>query len=600
MLPLLVAVAVVFGVSGGAYLYFEGLGARGRGLAALRAAAGAVIVLLIADLTCARSDDAARTLVLLDGSLSMSAAGGAGAAARDSAEAWGMVRQFGAAPTGPDSAPGFGRSTLGPALRAATAMDRPVIVVTDGGVADLDEIPADLLTGVSVRVFPRAPVADVAVTRVDAPARITLGDTLRIGVDLFRTGAVGDSVVVEVLGPSGAVLASRRERLAAAGGRSILTLNSRALGAGDHLVSVRVRGAGDVEPRDDARQILVKVSPLPGAVLLAAPPDWDARQLYATLRDVAALPVRGYARFGASGWRSMDDQRRVSTEEVARAARGADLLILKGDPGDVARGARPRGLWRWPSGEGGETQLEGDWYVVPSTAVSPLGGAWAGVAIDSLAPLSRVTPIEPGPGEWVGLTAQLGRRGVERPIIVGGDSARIRTALVAADGLWRWAFRPGNGEEGYRQLVAATANWLLGSADTTQGLARPVRPVVPLGHPVQFQWIGSGTPAPIVAEFTGTGPRRTDTLQFDGAGRVEVRLPPGRFSYQLSGGGRGVVAVESWSEEFVPRAPRLLAHEATRSAGISRSAFRDKGWPYLLVILLLCAEWWMRRRIGLR
>lgn len=600
MLSLIIAIGLVIGVSGAAYLYFEGLGTKGRGLAALRAAAGTLLVILIADLTCARPDRANETVVLVDGSLSMSAAGGQRAAALDSARTWGMVRFFGADPTGPDSAPAFGRSNLGPALRAATAMDRPVVVVTDGNIDDIEELSPDLLAQVSVRTFSRAPVPDAAVTRLDAPSRITLGDTLRIGVDLFRAGGIGENATVELLSPTGTVLATKGVKLGPAGGQATLSVNSRALGSGDHLVSVRVRVAGDAEPRDDARQLLVKVSPLPGAVLLAAPPDWDARQLYATLRDVAALPVKGYARFGAAGWRSMDDQRHVTPEEVTRAARGADLLIIKGEAGSVARGARPRGLWRWPSGEGGETQLDGDWYAVPSSSSSPLGGAWAGVAVESLAPLSRVTPIEPGPAEWTGLNAQLGRRGIERPIIVGRDSAGIRTVLTAADGLWRWAFRPGNGEEGYRQLIAATTNWLLGAADTAAGLARPVRALVPFGHPVQFQWAGSGAPGPIVLQLNGDSLRRVDTLLFDGSGMAEVRLPPGRFSYVVQGGGRGEVAVERWSEEFVPRAPRLMPHEAPRAAGLSRSAFRDKGWPYLLVLLLLCAEWWLRRRMGLR
>src|SRR6478736_3796138 len=321
MLSLILAVAVVIGVRGGAYLHFEGLGAKGRGLAALRAAAGTLAVLLIADLTCARPESATRPVVLVDGSLSMSAAGGAWSAALDSAHAWGDVRFFGSWTTGPDPAPGFGRSELGPALRAATAMDRPVIVVTDGVIDDLDEIPSDLLAEVSVRSFPRAPLADLAITRVDAPARITLGDTLRVGVDLLRAGTIGDSATIEVVAPSGVVLATERQKLGPAGGQTTLSFSSRALGAGDHLVSLRVRAVGDAEPRDDVRQFLVKVTPLPGAVLLAGPPDWDARQLYATLRDVAALPVKGYARFGAAGWGSMDDQHRVTPEEVARAAR---------------------------------------------------------------------------------------------------------------------------------------------------------------------------------------------------------------------------------------------------------------------------------------
>jgi hypothetical protein len=537
--------------------------------------------------------------VLLDGSLSMGAVGGVGAAAADSARRWGVVRWFGADPTGPDSAPGFGRSPLAPRLIAAAALERPVVIVTDGAIDDLDELPKDLLDRATVRLFPRAEIADLALLRILTADRVTLGDTIRLDVTLGRYGAIGDSATVEViLGTR--LLTTRRLRLGPSGGHVVLPVESRALGAGDHLLDVRVRGRGDQEPGDDQRSVLVRVSLLPGAVILAAPPDWDARQLHATLRDVAALPVKGYARLGAAGWRSMEDQRRVSPEEVARAARGADLLVLKGDVGEAARGVRPRGLWRWPSGEGGETELQGDWYAVPGNGASPLAGAWSGVSPEELPPLSPVTPIEPEPGEWVGLNAQLGRRGVERPVIVGRDSAGIRTLLFAADGFWRWAFRPAGSEEAYRQVVAGVTNWLLAAADTGVGAVRPLRRVVPLGTPIQFAWTGPGAAAPSIVVFSGDGGTRTDTLLFDGEGHAEVRLPPGRHAYQVRGGGRGVVAVERWSEEFVPRASRLTAHDAPPSAGTSRSALRDRGWLYALIVLLLAVEWWVRRRMGLR
>ncbi|MBW8773233.1 MAG: hypothetical protein JF590_08095, partial [Gemmatimonadetes bacterium] len=336
------------------------------------------------------------------------------------------------------------------------------------------------------------------------------------------------------------------------------------------------------------------------AVLLAAPPDWDARQLYATLRDVAALPVKGYFRLGAAGWRSMEDQRRVSADEVGRAAHGADLLVLKGDPGAVVRGGRPRAIWRWPSGEGGETELDGDWYAAPGSGPSPLAGAWSGVAVDSLPPLGRVTPIAPGPRDWIGLAVQLGRRGAERPLIVGRDSAGIRTMLVAGDGLWRWAFRQGTSEEAYRQIVAASVDWLLGAADTASGAARPLRRVVPLGHPLVFARVGAVGAAAVIATFIAPGGSRVDTLKFDGAGRAEVRLAPGRYTYQFQGGGHGVVAVEPWSEEFVPKAPGLRPQASVSAAGISRSALRDRTWVYALIVLLLSVEWWLRRRAGLR
>ena len=583
------AALVAFGVGGAAYLWYEGLGAQGRALAALRGTAGALLAFLILDLTCARSEASRRPIVLLDASYSMDAAGGQGTVARDSAAAWGEVRPFGGA-----------RSSLRAALLAASAQDRPVIIVSDGAIDDRGDLPPDLLAAARVRVLPRAPITDAAVLGLVAAERVTLGDTLRVEVELRSTGTVAGPATVELADARGRGLLTREVRLGGGATRLTLPVPTRVLGAGDHLLAVRVRAAGDQEPRDDRRLLLVSVTPLPGAVLLAAPPDWDARQLFATLRDVAALPVKGYAYLGDAGWRSMDDLHRVSPDEVARAARGADLLVLKGDPGAAARGARPKGLWRWPSGEEGETELEGDWYVTPGEGPSPMTGAWTRVAVESLPPLTRVTPIEPEARGWVGAGAQLGRRGAIRPIFVGRDSAGVRTVLTAADGLWRWAFKPGSAEEAYRQVVASAANWLLGGADSLGGTARPLRRVVPRGYPLVFVR-REGVAAPqAVATFTGDSGAVTDTLVFDGSGRAEVHLPPGRYSYQLQGGGRGTVAVESWSAEYVPQAPTLGPQAAGAAAGVSRTALRDQPWLYLAIVLLLCAEWYLRRRAGLR
>jgi hypothetical protein len=589
MLAPVVAALAAFGVGAWAYLWYEGLGPQGRLLAALRGGAGALLALLLLDLTCARSEASRRPIVLLDASLSMDAPGGEGAAARDSAARWGEVRPFGGA-----------RSALRASLLAASAQDRPVVIVTDGVIDDRRDLPADLLGAATVRVFPREPLADAAVTTVTAPDRITLGDTLRIETELAVSGTLAGRAAVLLTDARGAVLLRRETKGGSERERLTLALPTRLLGAGDHLLSVTVQAQGDQEPRDDARQLLVSVTPLPGAVLLAAPPDWDARQLFTTLRDVAALPVKGYVRYGDAGWRSMTDLRRVSADEVARAARGADLLVLKGAPAELARGARPKGLWRWPSGEQGETELDGDWYVAAAEGPSPLAGAWAGIAVESLPPLMRVTPIEPDARGWVGAGAQLGRRGAVRPIIVGRDSAGIRTVLTAADGLWRWAFKPGSGEEAYRQVVAGITNWLLGGADSLAGVARPLRRVVPRGLPVVFVRREGVSAAEVVATFAGDSGAVVDTLTFDGGGRAEVLLPPGRYRYQFQGGGRGTVAVESWSAEYLPTPPTLAAHDATGGAGIARTALRDKPLLYLAIVLLLCAEWYLRRRAGLR
>lgn len=593
------AILPAFAVGGVAYLWAERLGRKGAGLAFLRGSAGALLALLLLDLTCARVGPAARPLVLLDGSLSMVAAGGHGVAARDSAARWGEIRYFGADPTGSDSSPAFGRSPLRPALIAAMAQDRPVIVVTDGAIDDAGDLPADLLARASVRLFPRDSIADAAVLRVDAPAQVTLGDTLEAEVTFAAFGASAAKGSLELLGPRGERLLSRPVPLGSGEGRLTLQIGTRALGPGDHLLTIRVSAVGDREPRDDARQFLVRVTPLPGAVLLAAPPDWDAHALYTTLRDVAALPVKGFVRLGPAGWRSMDGLRRVPAEEVARAARGAVLLVVKGAPDVVPAGVHPRGLWRWPSGEGGESVLEGDWYLVPPAGISPLTGALGGVDAESLPPLARLTPVEPGPRDWVGLSAQLGRRGAPRPVIVGRDSAGMRVLAVTGDGLWRWAFRPGTGEEAYREIVAASVDWLLGGIDSATGIARPVRRVVPLGAPIQFERTDTARIGPAILSLSSDSGSRTDTLVFDGAGKAELRLPPGRYAYRFAGGGQGVVAVDRWSAEFLPRGASLGARAAGPAAGSTNTALRDAWWVYALIVILLALEWWWRRKLGL-
>lgn len=598
-LPLL-AVLVAFGVGALAYLWAERLGRGGAGLAFLRGSAGALLALLLLDLTCARSGAAGRPLVLLDASLSMDAAGGRGAAARDSAARWGEVRPFGGDPTGRDSTPGFARSTLRPTLIAALAQDRPVTIVTDGALDDLGEIPADLLARATVRLFPREGIADAAVLRVDAPAQVTLGDSIRIDVQFGAYGAVAPKGSLELLGPRGDRLLSRPLTLAGGEGRVTLRSGSRGLGAGDHLLTLRVVAPGDQEPHDDARQFLVRVTTLPGAVLLAAPPDWDARTLYATLRDVAALPVKGFVRLGPAGWRSMDDLRRVAPDVVARSARGAALLVMKGDPRALPAGIHPKGLWRWASGEGGESSIEGDWYVAEGAGVSPLAGVIGAIATESLPPLARVTPIEPGAQGWTGLAAQLGRRGAARPVIVGRDSAGMRVLSVAGDGLWRWAFRPGSGEEAYREVVAASVDWLLGAADAATGVARPLRRVVPFGAPVIFLRTDTTVTGPVSVALSGDSIARVDTLTFDGAGRAEVRLPPGRYAYRFARGGAGVVAVERWSAEYVPRVAGLGTRVAGPQGRMSQIALREAWWMYALIVALLAGEWWLRRRAGLR
>ncbi|MFL5517591.1 MAG: hypothetical protein ACJ8DJ_15650 [Gemmatimonadales bacterium] len=582
------------------YLRLEPGGSRLWVPATCRAVAWSALGLLLLNVSCPSAGAPRRPLVLLDGSLSMGAAGARWREALDSARRWGEVRTFGDEQSTTDSVPTDGRSLLGPALGAAAASDRPIIVVSDGEIEDAGDIPPELLARASVRLFPRAAVPDLAITSLEGPARVTGGDSVTLDAVVEReAGARADTAAIEVVAGS-SILARRRVRLdKGASGRARLVFSSGSLGAGDHMLRVRLVGTGDREPRTDVRLQLVSVAPTPGVVLVAAPGDWDSRFLYHTLREVAQLPVRGYVRLDTDRWRTMGDLRPVATAEVARAARGADLLILKGASRSFMEGATARGIWLWPSGEGGAPPMAGDWYLAGDES-SPVGGAFLGQPVDSFPPAQQLSPGEPGPADWVGLTAQLGRRGAPRPAMVGRVEGRVRRVTTLVDGLWRWGFRGGSSEQSYRALVAATASWLLTGADTAAGLARPVRRVVQQGRPVVFEWTGSGVATAVpLTWITGDRPR-ADTLRFDGSGRAAVRLPPGTYRYRFAGGSGGMVAVEDYTDELLPRRVTLHNRNAAIGEAAGRTVARDWLWLFGLCVLAFAAEWFARRRLGLR
>src|SRR5262249_14268051 len=149
------------------------------------------------------------------------------------------------------------------------------------------------------------------------------------------------------------------------------------------------------------------------------------------------LPVRGYARLESGRWRSLLDLSVANSDLVRQFARRADLLVLKGDVARAAEGSRARGIWRWPTGEGGWAgPSAGEWCPQPANA-SPLEGAFAGFPVDSFPPAIQLTEIRKPTADWIALTAQDGRRGPQWPAVFGRDDGRVREMTVAVDGLWR-------------------------------------------------------------------------------------------------------------------------------------------------------------------
>ncbi|MGH7703871.1 MAG: hypothetical protein ACREMO_12320, partial [Gemmatimonadales bacterium] len=135
-----------------------------------------------------------------------------------------------------------------------------------------------------------------------------------------------------------------------------------------------------------------------------------------------------------------------------------------------------------------------------------------------------------------------------------------------------------------------------------QGQALPIRPVVPNARPIGFEWggVAAGTPAPLGISLDGPGGPRRDTLRFDGAGRAELHLPVGEYRYRLDGGGGGTLAVEVYSDEWLPRPVMLRERAAVQPRAAKRSNARQWIWLFGLCVAALAGEWWGRRRLGLR
>lgn len=555
---------------------------------AARATGVASLVILLLNPPASARLLPARPLVLIDNSISMHSAGGRAAEARALAASMGDTTTFGELARGE---PG-GHSALLDVLPAALASGRQVTIVTDGEIADADAIPPDQLAALTVRVVARHGGDDVALVDVSGSERLAAGDSLRLVIEAQRFG-VADSAAIEVR--EGATVLLRGTIRFGPAGRGRITLAGTMPPAphGLRWLELRRVGAPDAEADDDVRWWPVRMTATPGIVVIAVTPDWDGRSLYRTLRDVTEAPVRGYVQLQPGQWRRMDDLCRVTLTEVQAAARGADLLAVRGEIEQWQQGSRARLLWPVAT-------TPGDWYLTP-TAASPLVGALAGVTPESLPPAVAIRPLAADLiGSWVGATARLARRGSAVPVIGGRDGTTGRTITIGADGLHRWGFRGGASEQAWRSMVAEAAAWLLAAPDSGGALVQPVALVTQRGRPVRFRSTGTATSATVAIVLTDSIGERRDSLRFDGSGEASIDLPVGRYRYVLATGGGGMVAVEPYSEEMVPAAVTLVERAATPLPGGSPRGAREWAALFALTIIAFGGEWLLRRRLGLR
>ena len=592
-----------------AFLQYAGrdlrFGARAVLPAVLRAVAITLLAALLLDAPAGRRKPLA-TWVALDASASWRRGGDTSAWRR----AWREVRAakpeslflFGdslRALRGSDSltTPTDLASAARPAVERALGRGHPLVVVTDGELGDPDALN-DLPAGSRVIVEPHRAGSDLAVSSLELPRAVVSGDTveLRVGLVAGASGsspgtlaiAVGDASVLSV--PVDA-LAPYAERA--------LTVRARMEGReGPTVVRAIVRSPGDVEAHNDTLAMAVDLSRAASAVFVSTSPDFDARYALSVLRGALAVPTRGYFRVAPGAWRVDGSLAPISEADVRAAFRDAPVAILHGD---TAAFGPPR------SATSGPLALvipaaasDGEWYAADAPP-SPLAPALSGLPWDSLPPIT--VGAAPPAGQWRALEVRRGREEDRRVIIAGSDTPR-RLVIVAASGLWRWRFRGGASSDAFTALWGSLFDWLAAERADRRA-AIPTGIVVRAGEPVRWHR-GSAVDSSVLVvlrRVARSDSTRVDsmTLRFHGDATIaeSPALPPGLYTATVRGGST-MLAVNN-AREWLPRSPRVKAGAIGGGVPVDAAPrLRSAGWAYALLLVLLCAEWVVRRRLGMR
>lgn len=488
--------------------------------------------------------------------------------------------------------PGDGASHVQPAVERALAAGRTLVVVTDGEVADPEAL-ASLPTGSRVVVPPRAGARDLAVAALEAPAAAVAGDSIdvRISVAAGDSGSAATSVRLALEGAP--VAEAPVEALPAFGERTVVARVHLGERAGALVLRAAISGK-DAESVNDTLAVALDVAPQAAVVFASTSPDADARWLMALLRGAVGLPTRGYLRVAPGQWRVEGSLAPIAEAEVRRLLAGAPIAVLHGDTAlfgaPASLGAGALALVAPPR------EHTGEWYA-GAAPPSPLAAALGGVPWDSLPPLEAGPPAT---GDWVGLLAHplRGERAV--PVVVG-RAAPKRTLVVTATGFSAWRVRSGLPADAYVALFGAAADWLAADRPDARA-ARPAAGVVREGEPVRWRR-GSTADTLVRAVLVRRGGRGADTLTLrfarDVAEAQSPALAAGTYDVRVAGG--SAVLVVNPSAEWVAHRPAVLAGMVGAGAAAGEApGLRTTAWPFVVVVLLLCAEWLLRRRAGLR
>jgi hypothetical protein len=340
----------------------------------------------------------------------------------------------------------------------------------------------------------------------------------------------------------------------------------------------------------------VQVARGAGAVFVSTAPNPDARFALTVLRGALSIPTRGYYRVAPGAWRAEGALTPVSETEVRAALREAPIAILHGDtalfgaPRTIAQGALALVVAPLPD--------DGEWYATGAPP-SPLSSVLSGLPWDSLPPIDA-SAIEPR-GDWAGLETRRGRSGERRVVIAGWERSR-RVVVVTASGLSGWRARGGAPADAYAAVWGGVFDWLAAGRGDLRGVV-PDAPLVREGDAVR--WRRGNMPDSVVRIAIirrAPGARRESlTVRFAPNASVAETPPLSRGVYDLAvPGGRAVIAVNA-TAEWLPRPLRVRSGTIRGTAATANApSLRSLRWVYAVALALLCLEWVLRRRRGMR
>jgi len=504
--------------------------------------------------------------------------------------------------------PRDGASRMRPAVDRAASLGRSLVLVTDGQIDDAEAL-REAPPGSQVMRLVTEPRRDAALIDLVVPPSATGADTITVAATVGAGGTATNEGTLRLRLDGVVVASSPVPALAPFASTRIAVLVVVPRGDRTALVQAVLDVASDVEPRNDTLSTAIAVGDTPTAVFVSTSPDIDVREVLTVLRGALDVPTQAYLRIAPSVWRVEGSLAPISEAEVKARAAAAGMLVVHGDttwrPGAGVAATGSRALWvpapPTQIARAGELARVPEWYATSAPA-SPLMAALSALPFDSLPP---VTLAGPARGNQTVLTMRLGKSGEPQPAIATREVNGARTVVISGSGYAGWALRAGRSGDAFTALWGAILDWVSAGRGDLRA-ARPAPGLVRAGEPVL--WRRGGPDSVVTVQVAARGAVRggsapqTDSLtlrfgtQYDA---LSTPLPAG--VYDVQGRGGASVLVVNASREWVPRAPSVSAGPLSRGvAGSDAPRLADAGWPFVLALLLLCAEWLARRAAGQR